>query len=305
MYYSELDLDRASGKRANPAWIAELLAAAQTRAILLWRDLCLVRGGSPVILQADHAEKVLAAADDPVLLGLDRAGAVFAADLSALDRDQALRVAGADDTVDVRRLVTTLSAADAGLLAYARGITHWNRNQRYCGACGARTDPRDGGHLRICVNCEKLHFPRIEPAVITLVELPGTPKRCLLGRHRGADPNRYSTLAGFVEIGENLEDAVRREVAEEAGVTVRAVSYQGSQAWPFPAGLMIAFRAEAVSDTIRADGEELLDACWFTVTEIRARLSGQDDPFRMDSIGKTLIESWLSDNECGGPTSTA
>jgi NAD+ diphosphatase len=295
MYYSGLALDRASGKRTDPAWIAELLGAAQTRAIPLWRDLCLVRGGSPVTLQADDAEKVLTAAD-PVLLGLDHAGAVFAADLSALDRDHAVRVAGADDTVDVRRLVTTLDAADAGVLAYARGITHWNRNQRYCGACGARTDPREGGHLRICVDCEKLHFPRIEPAVITLVELPGPPKRCLLGRHRGADPDRYSTLAGFVEIGENLEDAVRREVAEEAGVTVRAVSYQGSQAWPFPAGLMIAFRAEAASDTIRVDGAELLDARWFTVTEIRARLSGQDDPFRMDSIGKTLIESWLSDN---------
>jgi NAD+ diphosphatase len=295
VYYSGLALDRASGKRTDPAWIAALLAAAQTRAIPLWRDLCLVRGGSPVTLQADDAEKVLTATD-PVLLGLDHAGAVFAADLSALDRDHAVRVAGADDTVDVRRLVTTLDAADAGVLAYARGITHWNRNQRYCGACGARTDPREAGHLRICVDCEKLHFPRIEPAVITLVELPGTPKRCLLGRHRGADPDRYSTLAGFVEIGENLEDAVRREVAEEAGVTVRAVSYQGSQAWPFPAGLMIAFRAAAASDTIRVDGAELLDARWFTATEIRARLSGQDDPFRMDSIGKTLIESWLSDN---------
>ena len=296
MYYSGLALDRASGKRADPGWVAGLLAAAQTRAIPLWRDLCLVRAGSPVTLRGDRAGQVLAAAADPVLLGLDEAGAVFAADLSELDLDRAVQVAGADDTADVRRLVSTLSAADAGVIAYARGIAHWHRNQRYCGACGGRTEPRDGGHLRICTGCEKLHFPRIEPAVITLVELPGTPRRCLLGRHRGADPDRYSTLAGFVEIGENLEDAVRREVAEEAGVTVRAVSYQGSQAWPFPAGLMIAFRAVAASDAISVDGAELLDARWFTAADLRARMSAQHDPFRMDSIGKTLIEDWLSGN---------
>jgi len=296
MYYSGLALDRASSRRADPAWIAGLLTAASTRTIPMWRDLCPVRAGAPVIGQAGLAQEVLAAADDPVLLGLDHSGAVFAADLSALDRDHAVQVADAEDMVDVRRLVATLSAAEAGVLAYARGIAHWHRNQRYCGACGAATDPGDGGHLRTCSGCGKLHFPRIEPAVITLVELPGTPNRCLLGRHAGAEPDRYSTLAGFVEIGENLEDAVRREIAEEAGATVRNVRYQGSQAWPFPAGLMIAFRAEAASDAVRVDGAELLDARWFTAQEIRTWMARQHDPFRLDSIGKTLIEGWLAEN---------
>lgn len=142
-----------------------------------------------------------------------------------------------------------------------------------------------------------LHFPRIEPAIIVLVELPGEPRRCLLGRHQGAGPDRFSTLAGFVEVGESLEDAVRREVAEEAGVAVGPVSYQGSQAWPFPAGLMIGFRAVADSPEVRVDGTELLDARWFTAAEIRARIADESaaPPYRVDSIGRALIEDWLGD----------
>ncbi len=297
MYYSGLTLDRVSDKRANPDWIAEMLAATQTRVIPMWRDLCLVRAGSPVALAADRAQQVLSTASEPILLGVDRASAVFAADLSVLDRDRALEVAGADDAADVRRLAGTLTPDEAGTLAYARGISHWNRNQQFCGACGGRTDGRDSGHLRVCVDCGKLLFPRIEPAVIVLVELPGTPTRCLLGRHRGSGPDHYSTLAGFVEIGENLEDAVRREVAEETGVTVGPVAYQGSQAWPFPAGLMLGFRGEATSDAISVDGAEVIAARWFSVAEVRARMADQNDPFRMDSIGKHLIENWLADHK--------
>jgi NAD+ diphosphatase len=254
---------------------------------------------SPVVLRVEAAREILAAAGDPVLLGLDADGAVFAADLSALEQSHAVQLAGAEVVSDVRQLVTNLSAAEAGTLAYARGILHWHRNQRFCGACGGPTAPSDGGHLRICGECGKLLFPRIEPAVIVLVELPAQPRRCLLGRHRGAGAESYSMLAGFVEIGENLEDAVRREVAEEAGVTVGAVTYQGSQAWPFPSGLMVGFRATAVSDAIAVDGVELLDARWFTTADIRARqaVSGTEGLFRVDSIGKILVESWLSDHD--------
>jgi NAD+ diphosphatase len=299
MPYSGLILDRASGQRSDPAWIAALRVSAQTRVIPLWRDHCLVRTESPVVVRAEAATEILAAAGDPVLLGLDDDGAVFAADLSALEQAHAIRLAGADVVSDVRELVTNLSAAQASTLAYARGILHWHRNQRFCGACGGPTAPSDGGHLRVCGGCGKLLFPRIEPAVIVLVELPERPRRCLLGRHRGAGAESYSTLAGFVEIGENLEDAIRREVAEEAGVTVGEVSYQGSQAWPFPSGLMVGFRATAVSDTIDVDGVELLDARWFTTADLRARMaaSGAAGLFRVDSIGRILVEGWLSDHD--------
>ena len=136
--------------------------------------------------------------------------------------------------------------------------------------------------------CGKLLFPRIEPAVIVLVEAPGAPRRCLLGRHQGAAAGVYATLAGFVEIGESLEDAVRREVAEEAGVQVGAVTYQASQAWPFPAGLMVGFRARAISAAIAADHHELAEARWFTRDELceQAAGSGPRSLFNQDSIEK-------------------
>jgi NAD+ diphosphatase len=297
MPYSGLGLDRASGRRTDPRWVERLRTAAGTRVIPLWQDRCLVRDGAPVVLSAGAAGEVFGAAGDPVLLGLDGPSAVFAADLSTLAQVDAAALVGADTASDVRGLVTNLTPDEAGVLAYARGILHWHRNQRFCGMCGGPTDPRDGGHQRICRSCGRLLFPRIEPAVIVLVELPGEPWRCLLGRHEGGGAESYGTLAGFVEIGESLEDAVRREVAEEAGVTVGEVTYQASQAWPFPAGLMIGFRARAVSAAIEVDGAELLDARWFTAADLHARMaaSGPAGLFRVDSIGKFLVETWLAD----------
>ncbi|HEU5470100.1 MAG TPA: NAD(+) diphosphatase [Actinophytocola sp.] len=292
-YYNGLEVDRATGRRGDRGWIAGLLEDSATTVLPMWRDRCLVAAGHPVRLRP------AAAGADPVLLGLDGGRAVFAVDLSELDERAALEAAGADTAVDTRGLVPTLSPAECGLLAYARGILHWNRNQRFCGTCGGRTEVREAGHLRGCLDCDRLLFPKIEPAVIVLVELPGTPNRCLLGRHRGAGPDRFSTLAGFVEIGESLEDAVRREVAEEAGVAVSAVRYQGSQAWPFPAGIMLGFRAVAAAPDIAADGAELAEARWFSPAELRARLAdpATGGPYRVDSIGQILIENWLADNE--------
>ncbi|MGW6394921.1 NAD(+) diphosphatase [Streptomyces sp. NPDC055103] len=295
MHYAGLELDRAGERRADTAWIASLADRPGTRVVPLWRDQCLVRDGAPVITGAAGARALLDTAPEPVFLGLDGDAAVLAADLSALSEDEALALAGADAVRDVRALVATIGVDEAGLLAYARGLTHWNRNQRFCGACGGAAESRDGGHLRVCRACGKLLFPRIEPAVIVLVEQAGTPRRCLLGRHAGAGPEAFSTLAGFVEIGESLEDAVRREVFEEAGAVVKDVAYQGSQAWPFPAGLMVGFRAQAVADTTAVDGQELVEARWFTATELRAHIEAGHG-YRPDSIGKLLIESWIAEN---------
>ena len=153
-----------------------------------------------------------------------------------------------------------------------------------------------GGHVRTCTGgeCGRLLFPRIEPAIIVLIEAPGAPERCLLARHAGAPEGSYSTLAGFVEVGETLEDAVRREMAEEAGVTVTDVTYQGSQAWPFPAGLMVGFRATAASEEVRVDGVELLEARWFTRAELRERVAAGRRLGRVDSIDHRLLGDWLS-----------
>jgi NAD+ diphosphatase len=263
----------------------------------MWRDHCLVSGDPPEpVISADPAcRTMLDEVTPPVFLGMDGTTAVFAVDLSPLPEARAVQAAGAERVLDIRQLAGALSPADAAVIAYARGLLHWNRHQGFCGTCGSRTQPRDGGHSRVCSRyaCARVHFPRIEPAVIMLVESAQAPRRCLLARHRGSASGGYSTLAGFVEIGESLEDAVRREVAEETGVAVGRVSYVASQPWPFPAGLMVAFMARAVDDSIRVDGEEIVEARWFTAAELAERAALGHPLGRPDSIDRTLLRTWL------------
>jgi NAD+ diphosphatase len=284
--YAGGTLDRAASYRSDPTWIEAKLAGPSAMIIPMWSDKCLVTEAGPVRLARSVAGAVLAATAQPVFLGLDGEAAVFAVDLSELDEQVAIRLAGATETADIRALFPGLRTDQAAELAYARGLLRWHREQRFCGACGGGADSREGGHFRACRDCGRLLFPRIEPVVIVLVEAQG---RCLLGRHRGAEPGAYATLAGFVEIGESLEEAVRREVSEEAGVKLGEVSYRGSQPWPFPGGLMIGFRAQALSDEVQVDGEELVEARWFTRAEVRDQLG----PGRPDSIESYLIEDWL------------
>nr|WP_204343321.1 NAD(+) diphosphatase [Micromonospora terminaliae] len=289
-------LDRAGAQRADPAWLAARLTDPASELLALWRDRCLVAvDRAPVRRSVADAAGLRAAADETVFLGLDAGRAVFAVDLSGRSEAEACELAGAAEAVDVRALVGGLGPAEAAVQAYARGLLHWHRGQRFCGGCGAVTVVRDGGHTRSCTGpgCGRLLFPRIEPAVIVLVEAPGEPERCLLARHRGAGEDSWSTLAGFVEVGESLEDAVRRELAEEAGVSVVDVAYQGSQAWPFPAGLMVGFRATAASTEVRVDGDELVDARWFTRAELRDRMAAGRPLGRIDSIDRHLLRSWV------------
>ncbi|MET8279909.1 NAD(+) diphosphatase [Micromonospora sp. NPDC005174] len=295
--YGGGSLDRAAGLRTDPTRLDELLADPTTVVLPLWRDRCLVDGDGPVRLTADRASLVRSAAGETVFLGLDGDVAVFAVDLSGLGEHTAVEMSGAARAVDVRALVGRLDPAGAAIQAYARGLLHWHRQQRYCGTCGAAAVAGGGGHVRTCsgAECGRLLFPRIEPAIIVLVEAPGSPERCLLARHAGAAEDSYSTLAGFVEVGESLEDAVRREMAEEAGITVTDVAYQGSQAWPFPAGMMVGFRATATSDEVRVDGVELLEARWFTREELRARVAAGRRLGRVDSIDHRLLDDWLAE----------
>jgi NAD+ diphosphatase len=272
--YNGLALDR--GRRTDPGWLAA--ARLDGRVLAFWRDRCLVTGGEPVNLTGSQREAVF--------LGEGKAG-VFAVDLSDVDEAEAVRESGADAAADIRSLFTGLDPQEAATLAYARGMLHWTRNQRFCGACGGETAAEQAGHVLRCQGCRKMHFPRIEPAVIMLVESPDR-QRCLLARHRGA--TAFSTLAGFLEIGESLEDAVRRELAEEAGVRVGDVAYQASQAWPFPSGLMVGFRALAETDEFAVDHDELDEARWFTRAEVRAL--GDSRP---DSIESYLVGRWLDE----------
>lgn len=281
-------LDRAAYRRSDDRWIAELLAGPSAVIIPMWSDKCLADGTVPVRLARPDASDVLGAVSGPVLLGLDGDAGVFAVDLSELDEQAAVRLAGATGTADIRALYPGLRGDQAAELAYAKGLLRWHREQRFCGACGGVADSREAGHLRKCRDCGRLLFPRIEPAVIALVEAAG---RCLLARHAGAGPDAYATLAGFVDVGESLEEAVRREVDEETGVKLGAVTYRGSQPWPFPGGLMIGFRAAAISGEVHVDGEELIEARWFTRAEVRSRLGAG----RPDSIESRLLEEWLDE----------
>jgi NAD+ diphosphatase len=287
-------LDRGGGRRADAKWLGELLNSPDATLIPFWRDQCLVSGDPPVPVTLHTA-----LADSVVFLGLDADGhGVFATDLSGMEAEEAADLVGADRTVDVRAIVGTLSRSEAATTGYGRGLLHWHRNQRFCGACGAATGSAWGGHQRVCSNeaCGRIHFPKIEPAVIMTVHTESEPERILLARHRGSSAGRYSALAGFVEVGESLEDAVRREVAEETGVRVSEVSYVASQAWPFPSGLMIGFRATAITEDVGVDGEELLDARWFTRPELR-QYAAANPLGRPDSIDRLLLGGWLGEGD--------
>jgi NAD+ diphosphatase len=297
--YAGLRLDRALDRRDDPAWAAALAAEPGARIRPLWRDQCLVAGDPPLplVLKAGVFD-----GSDPgrqVLLGLDDGIPEFAVDLSDLTLADALATTGADAVADIRSLFASLPAAEGQILAYARGLLYWNRHQRYCGRCGSAAASRNAGLVRACTNgdCGTLIFPRIAPAVITLVESSSAPRRCLLARHRASKVGGYSLLAGFVEIGESLEDAVRREIFEEAGVTLREVGYVGSQPWPFPAGLMVAFRATAADESVSVDGNEILEARWFTRAELRDYGQSRGGLGRIDSIDRLMLTYWLAEGE--------
>jgi NAD+ diphosphatase len=288
--YAGLGLDRATDRREDPGWVAAQVADGRARVWPMWRDQCLVAGDPPAPVAVPVGE---VDSGELVLLGVGDGGPEFALDRSELELGDALAEVGADGVADVRALFGGLPAELAGMLAYARGLLYWNRQQRFCGRCGGAAEARHGGHLRVCGNdgCGALLFPRIAPAVIVLVETMTWPRRCLLARHAGSAVGGYSLLAGFVEIGESLEDAVAREILEEVGVTVRDVRYAGSQPFPFPAGLMVGFRAAAADEAVRVDGREILEARWFSREELQAR--GRLG--RVDAIDRVMLTAWVAE----------
>ena len=190
---------------------------------------------------------------------------------------------------ELRPLSPLLAGDEAGLLAYARALSIWRARQRYCGACGAATVPQRAGHCMRCSRegCAQEFFPRLDPAIIVLVT---DGERALLGRQATWPAGRYSTIAGFVEPGESLEDAVAREVMEETGVPVTSARYDSSQPWPFPASVMIGFRARAHPGSPARGNGELEDARWFSREEI---LAGAALLPPMHSISRRLIGTWL------------
>jgi NAD+ diphosphatase len=196
----------------------------------------------------------------------------------------------------LRTVADELPPEDWATLTYARAMAYWHQRNRFCSDCGSPTESTHGGHIRVCANGHQ-HFPRTDAAIIVLVF---SGERALLGRQPSWPPGRYSTLAGFVEPGETVEQAVAREVYEEAGVRLRELQYFGSQSFPFPASLMLGFHAEAASEDIHLRDGELADARWFTRRELRealdARTVGLPQRF---AISHRLISAWFNSGDCG------
>ncbi len=216
------------------------------------------------------------------LLTVDGIGDIY---LGRLDDAPLYLVEGQSDAMlDFRAAAATLDAEHVALLAYAKGILEWTRRTRFCSTCGSAVDVRQGGHVRVCSQCTHEIYPRTDPAVMMLVTHRD---RLLLAQHKGRPMKTWSTLAGFVEPGESLEDAVRRELREETGLAARTLRYFGSQSWPLPASLMIGFTIEAEGDALTIDENELSDARFFGREELDAL--ALSSPI---SLSRWMIESW-------------
>ena len=299
-HYAGARFDRLAERRGDPAWLATCLAAPETRFLPVWQAKNLVAdSASPALtwLDASRAAELMGKGARPTLLG-DADGRVYVGlDLSGfavVDHEPAL--AGLGHFVDLRAIGPLLPPVPAALYAAARAFAHWQARHRFCGVCGAACASEQAGHVQRCTSptCGAQHFPRTDPAVIMLVHDGG--ERCILGRQAIWPPGMNSVLAGFVEPGESLEDAVAREVQEEVGVGAHDIRYNSSQPWPFPGSIMLGFFARAASEEIKVNDGELESARWMTRAELLA--SPEDESFRLprrDSIARRLVEEWLAD----------
>ncbi len=290
-----LILDRIAERRDESAWIAEQANSTEARYLLLdAAGEAFMRCDREALRWLDIHERAQWLGDVPTtLLGIADQRPHFLLVLDDTQRIDELESALGARRMNLRSAGLQLAADEAGLFAYAKGLAHWQRETCHCARCGAPLQLVAAGHRAQCTNpdCARLHFPRTDAAVIMLVEHDGA---CLLGRQASWPPGRYSTLAGFVEPGESLEDAVRREVAEEAGVIVDEVHYHSSQPWPMPASLMVGFIATAVSRRIDMRDQELEDARWFTPQQIVDGIAdGSFVPSTALSVSYRLLAHWL------------
>ena len=305
-------LDRAAELRGDAAQ-AEALRDPAARTLLFWRGKVLVDGDEAlrVARLPMDAPVLVEAISAPIFLGRSAQGPLFAADISPwLPKDvdtsalggfvdqseqrhpslpEALRFA------ELRAIMTRLSPHCAELAATGKALFGWHASHGFCARCGAKSDMAMGGWQRVCPACGAHHFPRTDPVVIMLITHGNS---LLLGRSPHWPEGMYSLLAGFVEPGETMEAAVRREVWEEAGVRVGDVRYLASQPWPFPASLMMGCAGEALSTKITLDPVELEDALWVSRERLLNVFAGKDNdirPARNGAIAKFLMQAWLAD----------
>ena len=280
-------VDRSGYRRKDPGWLKEAVNSPESRFVPVWGDKCLADGEPLRTVLLKRAEVAgFLESQETIFLGMYQAHPAFA-----------VRINGAGDAPfpeagefhDLRYLGSVLPVDEANLVAHARALVLWHGLQKHCSVCGSLSRVESGGNTMICSNeeCRAQLFPRVDPAIIVLVS---NGEHCLLGRQPAWPEGRYSTIAGFVEPGESLEDAVRREVTEETNIEVGKVRYHSSQPWPFPSSLMLGFTGEAASSEILLNDGELEDAQWFTRDDLRSGFPKL--PYRL-SIARRLVDNWL------------
>ncbi len=311
-------LNRAAHIRGDAEKLSQAQGDPAARCVLLWRGKLLVQGDRLDRLALQPMSHPLntrgpgGIVSAPIFLGLDASDApLFALDISNWAAE-GLDLTGVGAFVDrteqqhpdlseghvfaeLRRIMTRLSPLDAELAATAKAVIGWHETHKFCAKCGAPSEISQAGWQRSCPTCGAQHFPRTDPVVIMLITHGDA---VLMGRSPGWPEGMYSLLAGFVEPGETLEAAVRREVMEEAGVPVGAVSYLSSQPWPFPASLMFGCAGEALSRDIVIDPVEIEDAMWVSKTEMMQAFAGEHPtllPARKGAIAHFLLQNWLAD----------
>lgn len=306
-------LERAAELRGKPDEIQELMTDPNSLHTVFWRGKPLMSGdlqGELARLAPDHPVLREAAAT-PIFLGREQGNGIFAHDLSRWEPDEleaAQMGAFLDATkqhhpslpsdhlfCELRAKMWWMTPRDAELAATARALFEWHRTHRFCSTCGEKSDMAMSGWQRNCPSCGRSHFPRTDPVVIMLITRGD---KVLMGRSPGWPEGMYSLLAGFVEPGETVEAAVRREVFEETGIKVNDVTYLASQPWPFPASLMLGCWGEAVSEEIQIDPNEIEDARWIGRDEMLEAFAGRHPhilPARKGAIAQFILSNWLAD----------
>lgn len=297
--FSGNPLDRAAAKRSDKAWLESSRSGPSARVLPLWKLQPLLFGPEASVgathlgfIDGTLASGLGGDSAIEVFLGVREHETFFARDISALPDPLAAALANYGHFRDARVATALLDTSETAILAQAKALISWHNRHGYCAQCGAVTRVADAGYRRVCPNCGAEHFPRTDPAVIMLVTRGN---QCLLGRNKRFAGGFYSTLAGFVEPGETIEEAVAREISEEVGLRAHRIRYFASQPWPFPANLMIGCFAEVDSSDITVDGQEIVAARWFDHAAIQQLIAGASTEVglpRRDAIAFHLIAHW-------------
>ena len=300
--FTVASLDRMGTKRRVDTWVAKQLKKPTTCFVPVWRSMNLFSREDkfrPVLPSYTDLGDLIDTVESLTFLGQEDKVAYFATGLPSSDNIVPDAMIRFGEFKDLRKVGVMIDGRENSLLAYARAITYWHQRNRFCGDCGSPTSSAEGGHMLVCTNkqCLQQHFPRTDPAIIVLVTFG---ENCLLGRQAIWPEKWYSTIAGFVDPGESIENSVVREVLEETGIQINKVFYHSSQPWPFPGSVMLGFTAEAGHNKIMTDLSELEDARWFSRMDmLRSLKKGSLRLPPRISIAYRLIEDWFNAGNLG------